>query len=110
MTPSRFDCGGASAAVAASRFGGTPGFSRVMSSLIRFHVLPPSVVLKRYWSLKYSACGSAGEKTSGRVHVWRAGVGRSTSGEIRSIFWVEIVHFSTVPPYTTSGFNGSGAV
>src|SRR5512140_2712556 len=109
MTPRRL-VGGASAAVASSRLGGTPGSSRVRSWLIWVQDSPPSVVLNRNWLLKYSAFGAAVENTSGTVHVWRAGSVMFRSGEMFFVSPVRTLQRETVPPNRISGCSGSGAV
>src|SRR6266478_5613815 len=84
--------------------------SCVRSGLNTYHELPPSAVRNKTCEPKYSTCGSIGEKTSGSVQVLRylpgcASVGGSscTSSSLKSCR-------ATVPPNTTLGFSGSGAM
>ena len=88
---------------------GTSGRSRVRSGLMTSQLCPPLVVLNSTFPAKYSVCGSVGANRTGAVRRKRYRPERIASG---AMFWTWPVRRSKrviLPPYTMSGFSGSGA-
>src|SRR5512133_3005896 len=110
MTPRRGPWMATSLAVAGSRFGGTPGFSRVRSGEIVSHEFPPSVERNICWWLMYSLRGSFVENTMGSVHVLRHGPLRVSVGATFRFCPVVQSYLVAVSPKSVPGCSGSAAI